>query len=128
MKKIRIRSFLYLLILIALSIAFLAAQNYLKPYRSVFFLAWLIAASALAALFATTLITELRLKQWRKEAAAINPDQIDRTTVEGQRQWLVLLYARSDYDEAAEYASTLSDEVLIQAPCESLADKVKGRK
>ena len=128
MKRVQIRSYLYLLTLIGLSIAFLATQNYLKRYGSVFFLAWLIAASALAALFATSLITELNLKQWRKEAAGIDPEQIDRTTVEGQRQWLVLLYARRDYDEAAEYASTLEDEVLILAPCESLADKVKGRR
>jgi len=127
MRKVRIMSYLYLLTLIGLSIAFLATQNHLKRYWSVFFLAWLIAASAFAALFATSLITELDLRQWRKEATAIDPHRIDRTSVEGQRQWLVLLYARRDYDEAAEYASTLADEVLIKAPCESLADKVKGR-
>jgi hypothetical protein len=126
MKKVRIRSYLYLLTLIGLFITFLATQNHLKRYWSVFFLAWLFAVSAFAALFATSLITELDLKQWRKEAKAIDPEKIDRTTVEGQRQWLMLLYARRDYDEAAQYASTLADEVLMLAPCESLADKVKG--
>jgi hypothetical protein len=121
------KSYLYLLTLIGLSVTFFATQNHLKRYWSIFFLAWLIAASGFAVLFVTSLITELNLRQWRKEAATINPEQIDRTTIEGQRQWLVLLYARRDYQEAAKYASTLADEVLLLAPCESLADRVKRR-
>ena len=127
MKKLRINSYLYLLTLVGLSGAFFAMQDHIQRYRPVFFLTWFIAASLLAVLFVTSLSTELHLKQWRKEASTINPEQIDRTTIEGQRQWLVLLYARRDYDEAARYASTLTDEVLLLAPCESLADRVKRR-
>lgn len=128
MKRVRVRSYLYLAALVGLVIAFFTAWSLLNQYRPVFFGACVVAASALALSYVRSLSAEIGLRRWRKEAAAIDPELIDMSTGEGQRQWLVWLYAREDYDEAAEYAATLSDEVLMSAPCERLADVVRRRK
>jgi general stress protein CsbA len=125
MKRIRISHHLYLVILAGLLIAIFMTRSYLKQYWLIFLMFSLVAIPALAFLYAMSIIAETDLRQWRKEAATINPDQIDKNSNEGQRQWLVVLYARGDYKEAAEYAVTLSDDVLRDAPCERLADLVK---
>jgi hypothetical protein len=128
MNRARIRSYLYLLALAVLVTAFFTTRGYLGQHWPVYFGACAVAATALALLYARSLSAELALRQWRKEASAIDPERIDRGTAEGQRQWLVWLYARGDYGEAAEYAATLPDEVLRSAPCERLADAVRRRR
>lgn len=128
MKRVGIRSYTYLMALVGLVIAFITTQGHLRPHWPVYFGACAVAASALALLYARSLSAELALRQWRKEAEAIDPERIYRGTAEGQRQWLVWLYAHENYDEAAEYAATLSDEVLRSAPCERLADMVRRRR
>src|SRR5215216_3601267 len=128
MKNVRIRTYVYPAALIGLLIAFLITQGRLRQYWFICFLIWSIATIVLTLLYARSLKEELGLREWRKAAAGLDPKQINLNTAEGQRQWLLWLYGRGDYDEAAEYAATLSDEVLIDSPCEALADKVRGRK
>jgi hypothetical protein len=129
MKKVPIKSYIYLAAAVGTFVALLyASPDYFKQYWPAFLLAWALTICALIVLWAKRLKHELDLSPWRKQAAAIDPQWIDRSTAEGQRQWLVWLYAREDYDEAAEHAATVSDEALIDAPCEELADKVKSRR
>lgn len=128
MKRVRIGSYVYPASLVGVAVAFFIFQARLGQYRTAVFWACFVVAAALLLLCVRRLIVEVEMGPWRKKAAGIDPEKLDRSTGEGQRQWLVWLYAREDYDAAAEYAATLPDEVLMSAPCESLADKVRRRK
>ena len=127
MKRVRIRPHLYLVILVGLLFVLIMTPGYLKQYWLIFFGFCVVAISMLAFLYARSLRAEAELREWRKQAAIIDPEQIDKATKEGQRQWLVLLYAQGDYQEAAEYALNLSNEVLRFAPCERLADLMRRK-
>lgn len=126
MKKVRIKSYVYLAAIIGMFVLMLnASPAYFKPYRPAFLWAWAFAICSLMVLWARRLKQELNLRTWRKRVAGMGPGKINRDRVEGQRQWLIWLYAGEDYEEAARYASTVKDEVLTDAPCEELADRVR---
>lgn len=127
MKRVRIRPHLYLVILVGILFVLIMTPGYLKQYWLILFGFCVVAISMLAFLYGKSLKVEADLREWHKEAATIDPVQTDKATNEGQRQWLVLLYAQGNYQEAAEYAVTLSNEVLKFAPCEKLADLIKRK-
>lgn len=128
MKKVRIKSYVYLVAVIGLFVVILYANPaYFRQYWSAFLLAWTFAICLFMVLWARRLKHELNSGPWRKRVADLDPGKIKKDTVEGQRQWLIWLYAEEDYEEAARYVTTVNDEVLIDAPCEGLADRVRVR-
>ena len=127
MKKVRVKSHVYLAAILGVFVVILYANPaYFKPYWPAFLLAWAFAICSLMVLWARRLKHELNSGPWRKRVAGLDPGKIRKDTVEGQRQWLIWLYAGEDYEEAARYATTVNDEVLIDAPCEELADRVRA--
>ena len=126
-KKVRIKSYVYLAAIIGVFVIILyASPAYFKPYWPGFLLAWASAICSLMVLWARRLKQELDSRPWRTRVAGLDPGRIKKDTVEGQRQWLIWLYAGEDYGEAARYATTVNVEVLIDAPCEELADRVRA--
>jgi hypothetical protein len=116
MKKVRIKSYVYLVALTGAFIVILYADPaYFKQYWPTFLLAWAVAICSLMALWARRLKQELNLRPWRKRVAGLEPGEIKKDGVEGQRQWLIWLYAGEEYEEAARYAATVNDEVLIDS-------------
>jgi hypothetical protein len=125
MKRIRFNHHLYIVLFAGLLIILFTSRPLLKQYWAILFWFCLFVAPTIAFLYSMSLVNESEMKQWRKEAAEIDPMRINLDAAEGQRQWLILLYVRGDFHEAAEYAASLSDEVLRFTPCEKLADIVK---
>ena len=127
MKKVLIKSYVYLAAIIGSFVVLLYANPaYFRQCWPAFVSAWAFAICSLLVLWARRLKHELNLRPWRKRLAGLDPGKIKKDTVEGQRQWLIWLYAGADYEEAARYATTVNDEVLIDAPCEELADRVRA--
>lgn len=126
MTKVRIKSYVYLVAITGVFVVILYANPaYFRQYWPAFLLAWAFAICSLVALWARRLKHELNLRTWRKRVADLDPGKIKKDTVEGQRQWLIWLYVGEDYEEAARYATSVNDEVLTDAPCEELADRVR---